>query len=86
MRLLNFRYEGQPPGSVMIDRGTPLGNPFCRGTRKQNIARYKELFEQDKDMQAYLLSLGDVDLVCHCVPLQCHGQVLIDWLADRALA
>lgn len=67
----------------MIDRGTPLGNPFCRGTRKQNIAAYRELFETDEEMQAYLLSLGDVDLVCHCVPLDCHGQVLIDWLKRR---
>lgn len=84
-------YSGQ---GVYVGRGTPLGNPFHigkDGTRAQVIAKYRTWLDMMARVPgsiqaaelARLLTLAredDLVLICHCVPLACHAEVIRDHL------
>jgi hypothetical protein len=77
---------------VLIDRSTPLGNPFpmrSESDRELVIAQYRVwLWNQLKDPSSpaarafvelarrWAESDCDLELACHCKPLACHGDVL----------
>jgi hypothetical protein len=78
------------PCDVKIDRTTIFGNPFRIGpkqTREQAIARYRANFlirvEKDEDFREAVLSLCGKRLGCWCTPLPCHGDVIVEWLAEQ---
>jgi hypothetical protein len=61
------------------------GNPFKvvrDGTRVEVIAKYRDWIVQQPDRMAELPELCGKDLVCHCAPLPCHAEVLLE-LANR---
>ena len=69
---------------VYIGRGSKWGNPFKigkDGNRAEVIAKYVDWLEgmlyNDK---LNLKELRGKILGCHCKPLACHGDILIDLL------
>lgn len=66
---------------VYIGRPSKWGNPFTigvHGNRKEVIEKYKLWIYEQPDL---LSSLGELEgkvLGCHCSPLPCHGDVLVD--------
>lgn len=69
-----------PPNSVYIGRPSKWGNPFVIGvggrTRQQAIDEYRRYLWRNQDLMDALLELAGKNLVCHCAPLPCHGDVL----------
>ena len=89
MKVLNkSKLTCTPANAVYIGRPSKWGNPFVIGvggrTREQSVTQYKRWLWSQKDLLwAAGNELSDCDLVCHCAPLACHGDVLIaacDWL------
>lgn len=84
-RVLNQKVDGLPESAVLIDRTTKWGNPFKSGrdgSRSEVIERYRLYLAWRPELMAALEELRGKDLVCHCKPKACHGDVLID-LANR---
>lgn len=85
-KVVNIRYE---TADVYCGRGTPLGNRFGgKGkSRMGSIARYREWFQNrvdsDPAFRAYVLSLTGKRLGCHCKPLPCHVDVVVEWISGR---
>lgn len=76
-RVLNIKTDGQPLGSVYVGRGSPWGNPFRIGlsqTRIYVIERYRLEVLPKLDVKP----LRGKDLVCHCAPLACHADLLLE--------
>ena len=77
---------------VYIGRGGPFGKPYVigseaegkDGTRDDVIRKFRGYFEQklkmDPDFKKKVLALKGKVLGCHCAPLDCHGQVYIEYL------
>lgn len=73
-----------------IGRGTTWGNPFRVGTqegtfsRDEAILRYRTHFKEnilsDPHTHRKLLALRGYRLGCHCKPLDCHGDILSEYL------
>ena len=77
-----------------IDRTTPIGNPFYKGTREENIQKYRsylwkilsnpdqikyEKFEIYFNQICNKVLAGEtVYLACWCAPKACHGYILKD--------
>ena len=78
-----WRGEWFTKGGILIDRKTKWGNPFILkkgGSREEVVKQYqKYLWQSIKDgtfSLEELASLHGKDLVCHCAPLLCHGNIL----------
>lgn len=75
-----------PASAVKITRGTSWGNPFIigkDGDREQVIKMFEQYAEWRLSIQPHWLDeLRGKDLVCWCVPLKCHGDILVK-LANR---
>ena len=95
MSVLNIRDAGvraaiRAGTAVYIGRGTPWGNPYVLGRdgdRNTVIAKYAQLI-LDTDpghdqLSDWLSPLIGKDLVCHCAPQYCHGDVLRILLAGQ---
>lgn len=74
-------------GAVYIGRPTIFGNPYRigpDGDRAAVIEQYQAYFDQrvdeDDEFRRAVLGLLGRDLACHCAPLLCHGDVILDWL------
>jgi len=71
---------------VKIDRTTPFGNPYrsgIDGDRKQVIEKYRIYFYNKLNNDWFrdkVLLLKGKRLGCHCKPLGCHGDVIIQYL------
>lgn len=96
IRVVNIKnYRGDQGHGIM--RGTPLGNPFRigpDGDRDTVIEKYRgwlwgKIQDRDWDVTRELEILrdladgGDLDLVCCCAPLRCHGDVIkacLEWM------
>lgn len=80
--VVNLKHE---PCDVRIDRRTKWGNPFIigrDGTREEVVARYRHWLlstpEGNDLVRAARRELRGKRLGCHCAPLACHGDVLIE--------
>lgn len=77
------RLVGQksPAGAVYIGRTTKWGNPFVigrHGDRAEVIAKYRAWVCEQPALMAALHELRGRDLLCHCAPFPCHGDVLME--------
>lgn len=82
-RIVNCRTEKY---DVYIGRSSKWGNPFKvgrDGTRAEVIAMYRAWLESRPDLMASFGELRGRVLGCHCKPLACHGDVLVEF-AERA--
>ena len=77
-----------PPGAVYIGRvnaryrlpASKWANPFAvkrEADREAAIASYERWLGSQPQLMAALRELHGRDLVCWCVPLPCHGDVLL---------
>ena len=85
-RLHNISSGRYPDDAVYIGRwscygDTRYGNPFhvgADGTREEVIALYEEYVLADATLlEDIRTNLSGKDLLCHCAPLPCHGDVLL---------
>lgn len=66
-------------GKVYIGRPSIFGNPYVigkDGTREQVIEKYQKYIWNAPRVLSRLSELHGKDLVCHCSPQACHGDVL----------
>ena len=67
-----------------------FGNPFRTPqlTREEALARYRAYFHErlrtDPEFHRRVLALKEKRLGCFCAPLACHGDVIVEWLEQRA--
>jgi len=64
------------------------GNPFSRGTRESNIAKFEAYLLETPELIRKLPELRDKRLGCFCKPKDCHGDVLkrfLDTFSDEQL-
>lgn len=80
-RVLNKHSDFPGEEAVYIGRPSKWGNPYDSFGREENIRRFRE-YLTDKLMQdeAFLEPLRGKDLVCFCKPLNCHGDVIMEFL------
>lgn len=67
--------------------GSIWGNPFVigpDGTREEVIAKYREYILSKPELLEQLESLRGKTLACWCKPQACHGDVLVELLAERS--
>lgn len=69
----NDRKIPVPPDAISIMRGSPHGNPYVIG-RHGDRAQVCELFEKNALPLMNLEPLRGRNLLCCCIPLQCHGH------------
>lgn len=77
---------------VYIGRKTPWGNPYpiehneTGNKRKDVIKKFEDYFQKEfldkPDNLKHLLTLRGLRLGCHCKPLECHGDVIADFLNE----
>ena len=70
----------------------PFGNPFKvgrDGTREECIEKYRAYFyrrlEEEPEFKKAVLELKGKVLGCFCVPLKCHGDVIVEYLESVAV-
>lgn len=72
---------------VYIGRGSKWGNKFhigVDGTREEVIEKYSKWFLDHPELHNQAIrELQGKTLGCHCKPLPCHGDVLVDFLEGR---
>lgn len=84
--LVNIAHTGC---DVYIGRGSPFGNPYVLGVdgdRDEVIRLYKihfiEKLMRDPAFPTQVESLRGKKLGCHCSPLACHGDVILEYLSQ----
>lgn len=87
-RVVNIKHE---PCDIYIGRPSFWGNPFEigeHGTREEVIQKYREYFYKmikgDPDFRKAVESLRGKALGCYCKPLPCHGDVIVEYLEEKA--
>lgn len=81
---------------VYIGRGSIFGNPYTHipkqytkaqfqvKTRQEAIDKYREYFykriEEDSEFLDAVLLLKGKTLGCYCKPLDCHGDIILQFL------
>lgn len=91
---LKYRHEKasvvnakQEEFDVYIGRGTKWENKFhigTDGTREEVIEKYKIWFKDHPELHnRAIIELQGRILGCHCKPLPCHGDVLVEFLEGR---
>lgn len=74
---------------VYIGRGSIFGNPYVLGrdgNREEIISLYKTYFydriQKDRKFKEAVewLRGKDIRLGCHCAPLKCHGDIIVEYL------
>lgn len=77
-----FLINDLPDDVVRVDRPTAWGNPIRIGatTSRAEAIRQFRLYAIDRLVRepAWLDPLGGKRLACHCAPLACHGDVLVE--------
>lgn len=80
--VLNIRVDGKRKGAVYIGRPSKFGNPFVigrDGDRETVIAKYRAMVLSSPALLASVKAeLAGKDLICHCAPAPCHGDVLLE--------
>jgi len=84
-RVVNI--DKQKDFDVYIGRGSGFGNPYAIGIegddRDEVIRKFKYDFDRDflKDnFKRRILKYRGKQLGCHCKPMSCHGDVLVEFL------
>lgn len=76
-----------PAGAISIGRGSAFGNPFeipSDGDRDEVIEKFRLwIHTQPKLIERVKLELRGLDLVCHCSPQACHGNILMTIANDE---
>lgn len=65
---------------MSIMRPSPLSNPFIigvHGSRQQVLAAFERKVRREPELLARIAELDDVDLLCCCAPMPCHGDVIL---------
>lgn len=82
--LLNIRHG---KADVYIGRGSPFGNPYVLGVdgdREEVIRLYRIYFYEkimkDAKFRLDVEALRGKKLGCHCHPMPCHGDVIVEYL------
>lgn len=77
------------PFDIYVGRPSRFGNPFTHhqhlggnliivDTREEAIIRYEEwIYSQPELIGAAKQELKNKILACHCVPLECHANILL---------
>lgn len=72
---------------VYIGRGTPFGNPYVidkENDRDEVVRKFRIYFEErlkmDREFRRKVEALKGKTLGCHCMPMKCHGDVIIEYL------
>lgn len=79
-------WDDRLPGYVYVGRKGEgyFGNPYWDGPRLVNIARFALYFrvrlKHDPEFRSRVHALRGKQLVCHCSPLPCHGDVIAEYL------
>jgi len=74
---------------IKIDRTTIFGNPYRigpDGDRKQVIEKYRSHFYnklKNSNFRDKVLQLKGKRLGCWCFPLECHGNVIVEFLEGK---
>jgi hypothetical protein len=66
-----------------IGRPSDWGNPFKigrDGNRAECIKKYRDYIDGRKDLLKKIHELKGKALACHCKPMACHGDVLVEIL------
>ena len=83
---ISLRDKGLPPGAVYVGRPSKWGNPYHigrDGDRAEVIARYRAYLDSMMAQgQLDPRELQGLDLACHCAPLPCHADILLE-IANR---
>jgi hypothetical protein len=81
-KVLNKRKDFIPEGSVYVGRPSKYGNPFSigvDGTRGEVLDKYRKYLNDNPDLVADIKKeLKGKDLVCWCMPLRCHAEILLE--------
>jgi hypothetical protein len=90
-KIFNKRTDDIPDDAVYVGRPTKWGNPFSHqsGTRAQYqvdsrqeaVWRFRDWLLNEPEAQELRDSLEELrgkDLVCWCVPMMCHAEVLME--------
>jgi hypothetical protein len=89
-KVMNVKSVGRRPTGdrVYVGRPSKWGNPFKidrdgpLDERNEVIAKYRAWIVTQPALMTALHELRGKNLVCHCSPLPCHADVLIE-LANR---
>ena len=81
-RVWNLHHKpAAPSGAVYVGRGTAWGNPFIigrHGTRPQVVRMHREWLCEQPELLARLPELRGKHLLCHCAPMLCHADTLME--------
>lgn len=81
MKVLNakdFPRGGWSP-AIYVGRGTPWGNPYKKFSREGNVSLFRQYAKVKARLDpTWLAPLRGRDLICHCSPLLCHAEVLLE--------
>lgn len=87
--VVNKRTARPGVNDVYIGRPGPFQNPFeigKDGTRAEVLIKYRAYFfdrvRRDSEFRKAVLALRGKRLVCWCKPLACHGDVIVEYLAE----
>lgn len=86
-KVVNIRTYREP--YVYIGRRSRFGNPFRigpDGDRAEVIGKYRCWFHKrlaSSRFKATVLALRGKALGCHCKPLPCHGDVIVEYLKEN---
>jgi hypothetical protein len=85
-----------PLDAVLVDRSTPFGNPYSHlpnsaarwnaSSRDEAVAAYRRWIFRNEQLELRMLMrevLRGKDLVCHCVPLECHAFIVAEIANDK---
>ncbi len=89
MRVYNIKTDEIPEGAIYIGRPSIFGNPFVigkNGTRKQVIEKFEIYLQETPSLLKKVKEeLKGKDLICHCAPKACHGDVLMRYANEIIL-
>ena len=81
MKVYNVKDADVPVEAVYIGRRSPWGNQYIigvHGNREEVIAKFRAWCSHNPwFVERVERELQGKDLVCHCAPLPCHGDVLL---------
>lgn len=72
--------------AVYIGRGSKWGNPYMigvHGNRDMVVEKYQRFLTRSPVLLRCLPELKDKDLICHCAPLRCHGESILNVIEDQ---